>query len=355
MVTLRAKKVKKGFSLFLDIYEKGQRQKEYLKIYVSEDYTKGNNRGGKKRIKTEDKDLWDLAEKIALQKEVELRNNDYGFVASFKQNASFSEYFEKKLTKKNNPTYLAAFKHFTDFAGTNISFKAINESLLNRFKEYLLTKYNGNTSYTYLKRMNIIWNEAMREKITTQNPFFYVDKPKQQQPKRDFLTLEEVQQFADTNTKIPQIIKNAFLFACFTGLRFSDVKKLTWLEIEDEILVFRQKKSDTEVLRIPLSANAKKILEKMDKDKVLVFDGMPSNEYTNRKLKVIQKEANLSKRLHFHLSRHTFATIALENGMDFYILNKIFGHSELKTTEIYGKITDKPKKQAIDNLPNITI
>jgi integrase len=149
-------------------------------------------------------------------------------------------------------------------------------------------------------------------------------------------------------TAAPEDIKSPFLFCCFTGLRFSDVKALRWENIENGVIILRMKKT-REIVRVPISENARRFLPEAQ-EKGPVFKIGPLNTLT-RGLKLWAKEAGIKKDLHFHMSRHTFGTLALENGADIYTVSKLLGHRNVETTQIYAKVLDEGRKKAVDAIP----
>jgi integrase len=157
-------------------------------------------------------------------------------------------------------------------------------------------------------------------------------------------------------------VKQAFFFSCFTGLRYSDVDALTWDKVKNGFIEFSQQKTgDAE--RLPLSDEAKRILKQQEKAepspnlrrefaKNSVFF-MPTQPVVDKQLKAWAKAAALDKRISFHKSRHTFATLSLSAGVDLYTTSKLLGHKNLQTTQIYAQVVDEKKKQAVSMLPSL--
>jgi integrase len=142
-----------------------------------------------------------------------------------------------------------------------------------------------------------------------------------------------------------------------TGLRFSDIRNLTWNEIEyikgnGYFIHFKQQKTKgIEVL--PISEQAYKLLgEKGEagETKRKVFQGLHYSAYVNQQLTNWIKKAEIKKHITFHCFRHSFATLQLSNGTDIYTVSKLLGHRELKTTQVYAKIIDRTKREAVDKI-----
>jgi len=148
-------------------------------------------------------------------------------------------------------------------------------------------------------------------------------------------------------------LKNGFLFGCWTGLRLSDIEKLKWSEIQDNYLVFRQKKTKG-VERMKLHKNALNILEnqKLISDQSNVFQ-MPQRATGQRILRDWIRSSGIKKNVTFHSARHTYATLLLTFGVDIYTVSKLLGHKDIKTTQVYAKLIDLKKDEAVDRLPEI--
>ena len=171
-----------------------------------------------------------------------------------------------------------------------------------------------------------------------------------------FGTLEEVKKMAATPCNYP-ILKATFLFSCLTGLRKSDIEKLTWGEIQKfgdfTRIVFKQKKTGgQEYLDISDQAAAYLGTRRNDVDRV--FEGFTYGAWTSLELKRWALAAGITKNLTFHCARHTFAVMMLDLGADIYTVSKLLGHRELSTTQIYAKVLDKNKQAAVNLIPSIS-
>ena len=169
----------------------------------------------------------------------------------------------------------------------------------------------------------------------------------------------EINALANTKCKYPNV-KYAFLFACQCGLRLIDIENLVWGNITEDKVCFRQKKTD-QMNYQPLSMSAKMILDKvkgkMDihhyNDKVF---NLPTRPTINNTIKTWAKKAGIkNKNVSFHSARHSFATISLGAGVDIYTVQKLLGHSDIASTQVYAKVTDHLKINAINKLPQIQI
>jgi len=345
-IKIRFRKLDDGvYSLYFDLWNNGKRNYKFLKLYI----------WGTKDKKKEDEETLRRAIAIRDHKELDLLQNDTGLNFNDKKSkADFIQYFESLTNKKlSYSSWSSTYFHLKNYFKRGIQFRAITPSICENFKEYLLMKVSNNSAHTYFARFKTALNQAVRDEIITKNPAQGITV-KQEDIKREFLTIEDIQKLKRTPLHKPQV-KNAFLFACFTGLRYSDIKALRFDQIKDGYLNLRQQKTKS-IERIKLNHNALEILEEQ---KILntgfseVFNLPESRDRVNLFLRSWASAAGIEKHIHFHVSRHTYATMLLTYDVDLYTVSKLLGHKEIKTTQIYAKLIDKKKDEAIDRLPKI--
>ena len=345
-VKLRKRKLANGNeSLYLDIYQSGKRAYEFLGLYLTKD-------------KTASKGTFELAKAIQAKRLVEIQNSEYGFVPHFKKKANFVDYFERLVQgkPKDESPWNSTLKHLQDFTSARIQFSAVTDDWLETFKTYLVTKVSQNTAHTYFGKIKTALKQAVKEKIILSNPGDLVSHIKRQDTERTFLKLTEIERLAQTPCRGLEV-KRAFLFSCFTGLRISDIRALQWQNVKGDSIEFRQRKTKG-VEYLHLSTMAKQILAEPSNLKILhmqnvrVF-GLPSKSQISVLLKEWCKDAGINKRVTFHTARHTFATLALTQGVDLYTVSKLLGHKTIQSTQIYAKIVDEKKKAAMEMLPTI--
>ena len=347
MVKLRKKQLDTGeFSLYLDIVHDGKRRYEFLKMYL------GDN-------KIINKETLTIAESIRSRRQIELSADDYSITTSFKKNIDFMHYVQKVTNEKpkNIKPYYNTSKHLKDFVGRDkIKFKHIDEHWLKKFQGYLINMLATNSVVTYMNVLKAILNRAVREKLIIINPFTYFKILKEERVHIEHLTINEIQALADTENSNNEI-KRYFLFACYTGLRISDIKNLKWENIKGSSIEYRQKKTN-EVNYIPLSHVA--LQQLYIDEKILnlpenyVFK-LPGEVTINTNLKRWAKKAGVNKRITTHVARHTFATISLTYGSDLYTVSKLLGHTDIKHTQRYAKVIDSLKEKAVHSIPSIRI
>ena len=360
-VTLRCKPItKKGFSIFLDIYVDGTRYKEYLKLYVSKDYTRPEN----KNVAKVDKENWELAMAIQAKKLTNIKESSAGFMPKANKQ-DFISYYRKQAEKKAHDSYDNALGYFLDHLGREkLSFKALDDKYLKDFIGYLRrTSLSPSSMAMYLSRISIVLNMAVKDKIIQVNPFVYLtrgnngDIPVSQKKKIEYLTIDELRILH--NTEYLEPVRQFFFFSCFTGLRQSDLRNLKWTDIDKAKLTYtQQKQGNTKTHYLPLSAQAIELLDKIKMQQSAlpvaseyIFAGIPEERMMNKHLKAWAKKAELEKNIHIHVGRHTFATLALTNGASLYTVSKMLGHSSIEMTQVYAEVIDDVKQKAVDLMP----
>jgi len=211
------------------------------------------------------------------------------------------------------------------------------------------TKIAQNSALSYFDKFRAALKQAFDDKLIVDNPAKRVRGIKQAETHREFLTLEELQALAATECEIPEL-KRAALFSALTGMRWSDIEKLIWSEVQHSdtngaFVRFTQKKTrGTETL--PISEQAYRIMGEKGEPDERVFKGLKYSAWLNQKLTQWAVKAGITKHITFHCFRHTFATLQLTMGTDIYTVSKMLGHRELKTTQVYARIIEKMKSEA---------
>ena len=233
--------------------------------------------------------------------------------------------------------------------------------LRNTYKHRITGKpISARTGDTYCQTFRTALNEAVREGLIDRNPWNLVEtveKIKKPESKREYLTIDEVKRMVETPCP-NELVKKAYLFSCFTGLRISDVRNLEWNDVSVDngqtyISVVMQKTNAP--VYIPLSKQAIKWMpEKKDAaTDSHVFNTLVNFGNVNENLRKWAKAAGVNKHISYHCARHTFATMMLTLGADLYTTSKLLGHSNVKTTQIYAKIVDSKKVEAVNLVDNV--
>ncbi len=346
-------------SLYLDYYDKGIRKTEYLKLYLHEE-------NPSKEQKEVNKKTLQLAETIRAQRQVEIMNGDYGFMDTEKRKGSFIGYFkmlkEQRLESQGNyDNWDSVEKYLILFAPNGLSFEDMTVKKVQEFKDFLDkvkmvkrdVRLSQNSKHAYFNKFKAALKQAFKDGLLPKTPAESVEGFKMSESQREFLTLDELQRVAKENCEVP-VLKTAFLFSCLSGLRWSDINKLTWSEVQHSnemghYVRFRQKKTKgTETL--PISDQAFSLLGERGKPEDRVFIGLKYSAWNNLKLQQWMMSAGIHRTITFHCARHTYATLQLTLGTDIYTVSKLLGHRELRTTQIYAKVIDDKKKEAANKI-----
>lgn len=253
-------------------------------------------------------------------------------------------------------------KHLVKYSGETTMMKDVDKKFCLGWIDYLktATKRGGQplskiTQKVYLTCFGTALNKAVRDGIISINPLTQIDaSEKISSPESDrvFLDIDEVRKLAATDC-YSILTKQAFMFSCFSGLRISDIRKLRWTDIEvvtdaDGSKHYRLSKVMEKTQRVvsyQLSNEAVKWLPERENE--LVFYDLCKQPNINAHIKDWARRAGITKNVSFHTARHSFATMMLTLGADIYTTSKLLGHSRISTTEIYAKIIDKKKDEAM--------
>lgn len=369
-VKLRSKRIKNGnLSLYLDVYFKGQRKYEFLRLYLIPELNRIDRDHNRRCLQ--------LAHAIRTRRLVELQESLYTDKQLLrKQHSNFLDYidlFVKDRKKAYRSLVLGLKNHLVRHKGTIIPFCDINKSFLIGFHQYLNTaEVCGNasknrrrllsqgTKWNYFNIFSRLLNKACREGYLVSNPIRDLnpeERPRRAEPKKTYLILREVRKLASVPLQEHPEVKQAFLFSCLCGLRFSDVKRLQWYNLQTDsrgntLAEIIQQKTGSR-LYLPISDEAMKQLPPSNRREGPVFKHLPDASYTGKILKKWIRAAGIRKPVTFHTARHTFATLSLTYGAELYTISKLLGHSNIRVTQIYADIISEKKREAVDAIPPI--
>lgn len=362
-IAIRQSKLTKGrIRLSLDIYHKGKTKYETLDLFLYDKPQSQQDREHNRRNMA-------IAEAIKAKRILELQENRYNVFTGFKSQGSLIQFFKRIMTEKSRRegkgSWYCAYRAFIKFFGEgDMTFEQCTPEFVKQYKEFLLTcptfisgkrKLTLNSAVTYFEKFKSMLHMACEDKILLEHPGRGITITKHES-QRTYLTLEEVRALSDTECEC-DLVKRGFLFCCLTGLRWSDMYKLTWKEVvyseQEKIhkLLYRQKK--TSVIQYhPIPDQAVKLMGPRKDDERRVFKGLEYSVMTNSKLKLWSINAGiLNKHVTWHSSRHTYATLMLTEGIDIFTVSKLLGHRDVTTTQIYAKVIDKKKNEAVNSLP----
>ncbi len=364
-IRLRMKDLSNGNkSLYLDIYRDGKRTYEYLKMYIVPETDANTRRQNQATLAA--------ANKIKADRIIELTNGEAGIKqAKDERKVLLLDWInthmenQKKRGKKDWRQLLVAIKVIKALGGEKMTVDQVDKAFCQSYIDYLRTDYRprfrehptGHTAHNYYRAFNGALNAAVREDLLKVNPYTKIsssDKIKMPESKREYMTVDEIRQLIATPMK-NEAVKAAYLFSCFCGLRFSDITGLKWENVyqdgaQTRLEIVMQKTKAP--IYLPLSPESLRWMpERGNKGpQDYVFD-LPTNSAVNMLIKPWAKAAGINKHFTFHTARHTFATMMLTLGADLYTTSKLLGHTDVRMTQVYAKIVNRKKDEAV-NLVN---
>ena len=324
------------------------------------------------------KSTLELAKKIREERGQQLLNDKQGYKLSM-DNKNLLTYWDNFIENEDvadKRLLKAVLKNFRKFLleeypmfANKLEPKQLRPEVVQRFVDFLVDNHKGQGAMTYYKRFKRLINYATSKGIIRNNPCVGNDGKPIAPPKtddilaKDILSADELQQLFSTHYKgeNPEI-RRAFAMTCYSGIRYCDVTKLTYSDIDysNKVLTFRQSKtaahSSKSGVNIPLNDTLLAIIGKKSNDAKddLIFH-LPSSMMCLKALDRWTKRAGIDKHITWHCGRHSFATMILTNGANVKVVSELLGHSSLRFTEIYVRAMDEAKKNAINSLPTLEV
>jgi len=273
-------------------------------------------------------------------------------------NNKIKELIGKEYALGTLERYTTSLKHTIEFMQwkynvSDIDITKIDHAFVTDYEFWLRSVRNcaNNTAVKYLKNFNKIIKLCLANDWLDKNPFANY-KSKVKEVERVYLTEEEIQSIIEKDFKTERLslVRDIFLFSCFTGLAYIDVKNLTKSHIsygiDGEKWIFTHRQKTESASKIPILPVTQMIIDKYEnhpqcnnEDKLLPI---LSNQKMNAYLKEIATVCEIEKELTFHIARHTFATtVTLTNGVPIESVSKMLGHKNLRTTQHYAKVLDR--------------
>ena len=334
-------------------------------------------------IKTQNEETLRLARTKADLMNADAEREENGFRPIAKSKTNLIDYTLKvaddALAKTGNRhgyyyNLQALARHLKTFRGEKIRISDVDKDFILAFIAYLRNDasninflraedkekwsdvpLSGNSQHRLFVNLHYVIKKAIKAKMIIRDPFLELDtedKPKENTGTREYLTTEEVRRLIQTPIN-NEMIKRAFLFSCFCGLRFSDVFRLRWGDLQtDDVgffanVIMVKTKKPVKAYISDIGSKWLPVRDKNTSDTELVFK-LPKNESVNVALKKWVEAAKIKKKVTFHVSRHTAATMLLNLNVPLEVVGKQLGQSKLSTTQIYAKILGKTQKAAID-------
>lgn len=350
-VKLRKRKNADGtISLRLDIYKDGRRIIETLKhLQLSKSSNLADRESNKEKLKQ--------AEAIAIKRAAELEANNYDMEVDLSKKTIVTIWMQSYVdsyTKKDKRSMQSVLNKFSKFLlasrKPNLTFAELQPLMIEDFVEYLEKDSIGEGARSYYNRFKKMIRHAYRKRIIKNNVLDFVErKATGKARKKDILTLEELKLLSETPMNSPEI-KRAFLFTCVTGLRWCDIKEITWknINIKDRMLNVTQSKTSEDV-SIPLNDTAIKLLGEPEKATMKVFS-LPSSNGCNKTLKAWVERAGIQKYITWHNGRHSFGTNLIYNEVDVLTASKLLGHNSLRHTQRYVNTAAEMKQKATNKI-----
>jgi integrase-like protein/Arm domain-containing DNA-binding protein len=343
-VHIRKRKRKDGtYRLYLDIYNRAERQFKDLKLYLIGDSKK-------------DKLTWQIAENK--KRNIE---NEFFFKHTSKSNFSntdnFLEFFlEIAKTNYKDTTYKdwnTVYKYLYAFSKSHVCFLDINTSWIRIFQNYLLSKVSNNSAYIYMNKLKLSINYARQCGLITENPFESISKIKRENYRFDHLTVDEIQKLIDTNCRNFEV-KRAFLFSCFTGVSIDQLRLFIKddIDLNDRGEYYPWGTYDLEGADFPLCKPARKILElntSFIKKKSIssnIFK-LPSKSTIWRCLEKWKQDAGIKKQLSLKIPIQTFGIYA--HALDFTWDDIEYILEEINYNRFYYNYYTKKQRNSIKN------
>lgn len=371
IVYLRKRQRSNGtFALYLDICRDGKRTNEYLKMYLVPEKTREDKQKNKETMK--------LAEAMRAKRVVEIQSKDFGIDVSTHEDAMFLEVMRKIIDRKDGTTKTSwqnCLAHILKYEpNERITFSEITPQWVRGFRDYLDNDamqwaidtrkrdvepmpISQGTKALMFQKFCTVFNIAMREGIIRMNPTVGVERFKEPESDREFLTIDEIKKLRKTPPPNEDLAQ-AFFFSCLTGLRWSDIVKLKWSEVQEwhtgTRIVFTQKKTGG-LEYLDLNTQAASMLGERGNPDDRVFPKLGPIQAARISIAAWVKSAGINKHITFHCARHTFAVMMLDLGVDLYTVSKLLGHKSIETTQVYAKILDKNKKAAVERIPNLFV
>ena len=321
------------------------------------------------------KETLDLAKKIRFEREQEFLEDKEGYRLKKDRTVNFYDYYQTYIdnyTKKDIRVIEMGLRDFKAFTAQEcphyaqrIKPQQITKDMMIKFTQFLTKKHRGTGISSVYRRFKKIINYGIENGVFTQNPCKGVTVASNEDMLvKEILSEKEMKQlFACHYQGENPIIRRAFAMTCLGGVRYCDVRRLTYGEVdyENNIIKFRQdktvnhsKKSGVVINLTDITLAAIGPRPEDAKDDTLIFP-LPSHTMCLKALRHWTKRAGITKHITWHCGRHSFGTILLNKGCNVKVVADLLGHSSLKYVEVYVRAVDEEKKKALNSLPKLDI
>lgn len=349
---------------------KHNRKKEFLSLYIWQAPRTPIER-------QQNKNTYELARRIRFEREQEFKESINGYRLKKDRNINFLDYFQTyndNYTKKDYRMMVLTLNRFKDFLKETEEYnkyalfikpEQITKDMVSNFVDYIQSRSKGEGAMNIFQKFKKVIKYAVDHDVILKNPCTgIVCKIDKQVLRKDVLSMDEIQTLIKTHYKNESNeIRRAFIFCLYCGLRFCDVKDLTFENIDysNRLLKFEQNKtkghSSASGVVIPLNEGLLHLIgEKSPKrEKESKIFNLPTYQSCNKSLNRWVKHAGIDKHITWHCARHSFAVNILNNGANIKTVASLLGHSGLKHTEKYTRAIDSLKQEAINSLPELKL
>lgn len=347
-------------------YQKNERKNETLRLYLWQAPRTPQER-------QQNKETLEIAKRIRFERGQQLLESAEGYRLKKDRDINFHDWYIAYVdayTKTDKNKIRRAHECFVDYLkgqdeyvkyAVRLNPDKITKEMMVGFTEYLQSHFNGETPHTLYARFKKVILAAVDNDIIRKNPCrgvsIKIDKNKLT---KDILSIEEIKRLISTPVERENPnIRRAFIFCLYSGLRWCDVKDLTFANVDysNRLLQFEQSKtkghSSTSGVVIPLNDGLLSLIGKGERE-ALIFP-LPSHTMCLKALRHWTKRAGIDKHITWHCARHSFATNILSNGANIKTVASLLGHSDLRHTEKYTRAVDSLKEAAINSLPELNL
>lgn len=349
-----------------NIYQKSDRRNEMLGLYLWQAPRTPEER-------KLNRETLEIAKRIRFERGQQLLESAEGYRLKKDRDINFLDWLEdyyNKYTKADKRSIKRAYTVFVKFLNDTSEYERfakkikpqqLTKEMMVAFTEYLLSRFRGDGPHTVYARFKKMIKAAVEADIIMKNPTATVSiKTDNGALKKDILSLEEIQKMIDTHYvgENPDI-RRAFIFCLYCGLRWCDVKNLTFANVDysNRLLKFEQAKtkghSSASGVVIPLNDGLLNLIGKGERDEIIF--PLPSHNMCLKALRHWTKRAGIDKHITWHCARHSFAVNILNNGANIKTVASLLGHSGLAHTEKYTRAVDSLKEAAINSLPELKL
>ena len=319
----------------------------------------------------QNKETLELAAKIRAEREQQFKESMLGYRLKKDRNVNFLDYYQAYIdsyTKKDLRMIKIALNRFKDFLKEqypvyefSIKPELITKDMMEHFVEYLQSRSVGEGAKSIYQRFKKVVRYAIDHEVMLKDPCKgLVCKVDEQILRKDVLSMDEIQSLIQCHydNENPNV-RRAFILCLYCGLRFCDVKDLTYKNIDytNRLLKFEQNKTKGHSAHsgvvIPLNDGLLSLVGEPPDDLNTSIFNLPSYESCCKSVKRWVKRAGINKHISWHCARHSFAVNILNNGANIKTVASLLGHSGLKHTEKYTRALDKLKSEAINSLPEL--